>query len=305
MRARRPLTSVLIALLSAGALAAGPRFDALHGEATGRWVLGEMEVRDPDGESEGWIRLGHIPASPEAPFRGSVLYLEGFADSLANHDPLFTRLADAGYRVVAFDYLGQGGSTGSMNAMRMDRILALADRVWERRARREAGDHGKVFLGWSTGGLAAYQAGVERRVDAIVMLAPGVHVRTVVGRFGRVTLDTLTSRTWPDGADPHVDPIRPASPMRVPLFAADLLRTAYASQRWSLPADVPALALISGPLDRYVRARRTAETLRARSPHVEVREFPDALHELDNEVEEIAAPVRDALLEFLAGLPPR
>src|SRR6185312_33467 len=49
------------------------------------------------------------------PLKACVLYLEGLGDSIMNHRPLFSNLNQNGYRVIAFDYMGQGGSQGSMN----------------------------------------------------------------------------------------------------------------------------------------------------------------------------------------------
>ncbi len=51
--------------------------------------------------------------------KGCILYLQGLADSIQNHAPYFSRLNDAGYRIIYFDYLGQGGSEGSMNDTRI------------------------------------------------------------------------------------------------------------------------------------------------------------------------------------------
>ena len=42
---------------------------------------------------------------------GTILYLQGLGDSMMNHAPLFNHLNRNGYNIIAFDYMGQGGST--------------------------------------------------------------------------------------------------------------------------------------------------------------------------------------------------
>lgn len=77
------------------------------------WRLGYKTLK------VGWhqvdIRLGYLTANSAVPFKGNILYYQGLGDSILNHDPLFSVLTNAGYRVIAFDYMGQGGSDGSMN----------------------------------------------------------------------------------------------------------------------------------------------------------------------------------------------
>ena len=57
--------------------------------------------------------------SKTLPHKANVLYLEGLADSMFNHDKLINTLSRAGYQVIAFDYPGQGGSEGSMSQTRI------------------------------------------------------------------------------------------------------------------------------------------------------------------------------------------
>lgn len=56
------------------------------------------------------IRMGYYPE--QGVFKGNILYYEGLGDSMLNHAPLFEKLSQNGYRVIAFDYMGQGGSSG-------------------------------------------------------------------------------------------------------------------------------------------------------------------------------------------------
>jgi alpha-beta hydrolase superfamily lysophospholipase len=50
------------------------------------------------------VRAGMIRENPRVEFRGKVLYLKGFGDSMLNHDKLFRRLSDEGFCVISFDY---------------------------------------------------------------------------------------------------------------------------------------------------------------------------------------------------------
>lgn len=248
------------------------------------------------------VRAGYLPEATNVPFRGNILYFEGFADSMLNHDPLFSALAARGYRVVAFDYPGQGGSGGSMNATRLKQIPDMGNAAWQRFARLEDGKARKIILGWSTGGLAAYYAASEKRADAVILIAPGLHVHAVVGSWGRVTFDTLTSRPAGVPGDPHVDPIRPGSPMLVPLFAGDLLKSSISSRWWKVDASIPGLAILTGDLDRYVKAEPTLRDLKKNASHFTLLSIPESLHEVDNEADPIRTRCIAAITEFLAGL---
>lgn len=248
------------------------------------------------------IRAGYLPESDSVPFRGNILYFQGFADSMLNHAPLFGALTARGYRIVAFDYAGQGGSGGSMNATRLRQIPDIGDAAWQRFARLAPGAGRKIILGWSTGGLAAYYAASVKRADAVILIAPGLHVRAVVGSFGRVTFDTLTSRPAGGPDDPHVDPIRPGSPLLVPLFAADLVRSSFSSRSWTIDPSIPGLAILTGDRDYYVKAVPTARDLRRNAPHFTHVSLPESLHEVDNEVDEIRSACLAAITSFLDKL---
>src|SRR5690606_22010771 len=100
------------------------------------------------------IRTGYLEANSEVEFKGNILYYQGLADSMLNHDPLFQVLTNAGYRVVAFDYMGQGGSAGTMNNTTIENINEIGDKVIKELGRGNGKYH---IIGWSTGGLAAYR----------------------------------------------------------------------------------------------------------------------------------------------------
>jgi alpha-beta hydrolase superfamily lysophospholipase len=309
-----------LALLAAGltatqALAGAPRtadplgpvvrFQVLHPTATEQtpapWVLEQLPVELPTGRTT-TLRAGYLPANPDVAFRGNVLYLEGFSDSMMNHDTLFQEVTALGYRLVAFDYPGQGGSEGTMNWTRVKHIPDMAEAVMARLSRPD-GPSTRTWMGWSTGGLAAYQAAADGRVDRVVMLAPGIHIRPIVGEWGSVTPRTLTGHEAAGLPDPHVEAPRPTTPARFPLFAASILKNSIASQNVEVSPQVAGLVLLSGKGDRYVRGAATRRTLARNARHFDVRTFEDALHELHEEVDPIGAEVRGAVIEFLAASP--
>lgn len=265
------------------------------------------------------LRVGQYAESTE--FRGCVLYLEGLGDSILNHEPLFASLSRGGYRVISFDYFGQGGSSGSMNETRVEDALnpsteigTQARFVWG--LHPECASSKKRVVGWSTGGLAAYKLAVEKWADAVVLLAPGLYPNTFVGEaalnssllwkviswspfelYPIISLRSLTRDLNHSGA--HVDGVSPRNPMMVPGFAKNLIVTSmiYRSQT----TDVPGLALLSGDEDTYVD-RQKSEKMFKDLPHFIVHSYPGALHELDNELPEVRQNVQKRTLEFFNRL---
>jgi hypothetical protein len=112
------------------------------------------------------IRQGYIPESPDRACKGNILYLEGLSDSMQDHLPLFKMLSAAGYRVIAFDYMGQGGSRNgdaSADNIRIEDIPSLGEQVYQRFHNPRCGK--KIIMGWSLGGLAAYYWASDRMSD--------------------------------------------------------------------------------------------------------------------------------------------
>ncbi|WP_162306089.1 alpha/beta fold hydrolase [Oleisolibacter albus] len=70
-----------------------------------------------------WLRLGHGPA-PAGPARGSVLLLPGRCEAIEKYEELAQALAARGYRTVALDWRGQGGSA----RMAANRLCGHVDR---------------------------------------------------------------------------------------------------------------------------------------------------------------------------------
>ncbi len=254
------------------------------------------------------IRSGYLAENPDVPFRGNVIYYQGLGDSMLNHEPLFSKLTQAGFRVIAFDYMGQGGSSGSMNDTRIPQIGSLGDQIWAFHARDLARRPKKNIVGWSTGGLAAYvQAAEKSDVDNIVLIAPGIAPNINVGehdvlrfKFNQITLRSLTTQTYGSGEEnPHVDPIKPTSPLQVMDFSWNLLTTAKASRRSPMRREVNGFVLLSGDDDTYVNAGKTGAALAKSAPHFIVRQYPNTLHEIDNEAEPSRSNAHRDILDFL------
>jgi pimeloyl-ACP methyl ester carboxylesterase len=248
-----------------------------------------------------YVRSGYLEENPAVPFRGNVIYYEGLGDSMINHGPLFALLTEAGYRVIAFDYRGQGGSSGNMNETRIAGIAEMGNKFWTAYARDLEHFPQKTLIGWSTGGLAAYRQAIEDpSVNRIVLIAPGIVPRFFLGKLGFITQNTLTSATYENGEpNPHLDPIRPKTPLGLPLFDADLLQQAVILTGKTMPSRVSGLVLVTSKKDRFVNADATMRDLKKRAPQFEFQQFIDAHHELDNEAEPTGSMARESVLKFL------
>jgi alpha-beta hydrolase superfamily lysophospholipase len=254
------------------------------------------------------IRSGYLEENLSVPFKGNIIFYQGLADSMLNHAPLFGKLAGSGYRVIAFDYLGQGGSTGTMNDTRIKEIGDLGKVIWKLYARDLNPETKMTIMGWSTGGLAAYaQARRDEDVKTLILIAPGLVPGLLVGeqhplkgQIDLITVETLTSARYEEGAyNPHVDPVRPRSPLLIPAFAIDLQKTALCERLHSLPKRVQGLVLLSSEQDTYVNSNANYAVLKLRAPQLELQQYPGTLHELDNETEPTASKVHQDILDYL------
>jgi alpha-beta hydrolase superfamily lysophospholipase len=273
------------------------------------------------------LRAGYYRESADAQFQGCLLYLQGLADSLKNHAPYFAHLSRAGYRVIAFDYMGQGGSGGTMNHTRIVdplfpalQISSIADQVWNKYSSmrdeitgQDCRQSKRVVIGWSTGGLAAYELAHQGWAEAVILIAPGLYPKKLVGESADrpellltgdpvITERTLTSASYADGQNPHVDAIKPDSPSKVPLFATNLLASAKLSRHWKIRNSVKGLVFISGPLDSYIDRKATLLKIRDNARHFKVVAFSDALHEIDNERPEITSKMYEESTAFFESL---
>jgi pimeloyl-ACP methyl ester carboxylesterase len=124
---------------------------------------------------------------------GAVIFLQGIGDSLQNHMKLYSALSEKGYRVITFDYMGQGASTGHLNDMRVESIPVLAEQVYQRYTGKDRPACAKkIVIGWSTGGTAAHYWTADQvfkygnkpdntKIDAVVLLNPSLSLRALPG----------------------------------------------------------------------------------------------------------------------------
>jgi alpha-beta hydrolase superfamily lysophospholipase len=244
------------------------------------------------------IRAGYL--AHEGTFKGNVIFFQGLADSMLNHAPLFNKITKAGYRVIAFDYMGQGGSTGKMNKTRIEYIPWIGERVWNKFALNTNEFPLKTIIGWSTGGLAAYVSAIEHKADKVILIAPGIAPRKIVGEAYEITLESLTTDVYFDRqSNPHRDAIKPTSPLKVPAFSVDLILTSEKMKNKPVSNAVKGFVLLSGEDDTYVNAERTHRILEKSAPHFQVKAYAGALHEIDNERKEIRESAHRDILNFL------
>lgn len=248
------------------------------------------------------IRAGFFKANDQTPFKGNIIYLEGLGDSMLNHEPYFRSLSNDGYRVISFDYMGQGGSQGSMNDTRIysktdtKSISVLAKFVYQQ-FKRNDGDQEVRLIGWSTGGLASYMLAAEGWADQLVLIAPGLAPKLIVGDKLKITMETLTSAQYTDNKDPHVDMIKPNSPIKVPMFASNLIATSLISSKKTIASNIQGLVFTGGD-DRYVFHKRTRRLVNKNAPHFKITHYKQAQHEIHNEIKEISLDVYAKTLAF-------
>ena len=270
------------------------------------------------------FRTGLFIESAKVPFKGCVIYLQGLADSILNHRQLFSSLSENGFRVIAFDYMGQGGSSGTMNDTRIYEPLFpsleignQARFVWQalENFKSPSGQSceksKKMVIGWSTGGLAAYGLAHDKWADDVVLMAPGIHPKIFVGEAALapsfmlrgdqvITERTLTRNNFQGQTNPHFDPIKPTSPLKVPLFASNLLITSELSRFWEISTRVKGLVFLSGEEDTYVDQAETKVTLAKKAAHFTIVAYKGALHEIDNELPEVSNDLIQKTIQFLS-----
>lgn len=275
------------------------------------------------------LKLSAGIVEEKAPFKACIIYLEGLGDSIRNHEPYFNALTEAGYRILLFDYMGQGGSSGYMDNTRIVperpvkgnpqvfkhyetverpyEIPEQAEFIWNHNAAKCANSK-RFVIGWSTGGLAAYQMAFAKQADAVVLIAPGIHPKVLVGELSRdltqvfgsvISERTLTRNRFVGQLNPHLDPPVPSSPVQVPVFASKLLfLAAPAAQDYKIPKSVKGLVFLSGVEDSYVDRDATISTLKSNASHFTWVSYDGALHELDNELPEVTSDLYQRTIRF-------
>lgn len=274
------------------------------------------------------LRSGFMLESTNILFKACVMYLPGLGDSIMNHQPLFQHLSNNGYRVITFDYMGQGGSEGEMNSTRLaslippnyPKALEIGEQarfIWNYYSQdninqpQTCKNSKKIVMGWSTGGLATFKLANDKWAEQVILIAPGIFPKTFVGESAQnssiflssqdvITERTLTTQDYSRNIpNPHKDPIKPTSPIRVPLFAADLIFTSKLSHTWKISDSIPGLVFLSGDNDTYVDRIPTQELINKNNPHFEVITYEKALHEIDNETKEITNDMYSRIIYFL------
>lgn len=253
------------------------------------------------------IRAGYMEENKNVPFKGNILYFEGLADSMLNHKPLFDKLVANGFRVIAFDYMGQGGSTGSMNDTRIKDIPVLGQFVYRKYAREIETYKKPIIIGWSTGGLAAYLTALDNTAEKVVLIAPAIVPRIILGEqnfweleFDQITLNTLSSKRYKNNEyNPHVEGIRPKSPLDAKDFATDLILTSLSARFKKVESEVKGLVLLSGKSDSYVHSIKGSIHLSHNASNFKQVLYSNSLHEIDNEVSNIQEDAQKKIVNFL------
>ncbi len=279
-------------------------------------------------------RAGFLLEAKNSEFKGCLIYLQGLGDSIQNHYPLFNKLSKAGYRVLVFDYLGQGESEGSMAKTRINskgdpfpknddyEIGVQAKFIWERYSAnsdpiygRNCAQSKKRVIGWSTGGLAAYKLANEGWASEVALVAPGIVPNICVGEAGKssliqctaknlsldhiITLRTLTSNSYANTLNPHFESIKPSRFLEIKEFAINLVSTAYLQARfWKIHPIVKGIVFLSGEEDTYVNRDKTNSILKKNASHFKIIKYDGALHEIDNEIPQIANDMHEKTIQF-------
>lgn len=123
----------------------------------------------------------------------------------------------------------------------------------------------------------------------------------------RVTCDPgyQTRNRFEGLTNPHLDPIKPKSPARVPQFGGNLLGVASHSTKWQIDKSIRGIVFLSGAEDSYVERSLTLETLGENASHFEVKTYEGALHELDNELPEVTTDLYENSIKFLDSVTAR
>ena len=270
------------------------------------------------------LRAGYFPSKTDKP-KANVLYLEGLADSMFNHDKLVNTLSEAGYRIIAFDYPGQGGSEGSMNQTRITEpsLGWGSTRIWFKNDHKDKNSFKQFMDGLSehkqessrTPLLISHMADEvwkkiksdnkidsEEQINAVMGWSTGglaayymAHkkkegIEAVVliapGTNTKPVIKIETETLNGNNEFEHVDKIRPDSPLKIPGFTMNLLVSGHASQDWKVEHDVKGLVLLSDPQkDSYVDSEKVESTLRRNACHFEFVNYECAAHEIDNETD--------------------
>ena len=145
-----------------------------------------------------------------------------------------------------------------------------------------------AIVGWSTGGLAAYEIVNNLQepfeaLKAVVLIAPGTNPKAVF----KITPESLNGVGYIDeDGKPfsHPENASPSSPVQVPNFTLNLLNSGLHSQKWKADPRVKGLLLLSDPIeDKYVNSKGVCETFESQLGAFQIVMHKGSRHEIDNE----------------------
>lgn len=271
------------------------------------------------------LRAGLFPSKKEQT-KANILYLEGLADSMFNHDLLINTLSESGYRVIAFDYPGQGGSEGNMDQTRITTGESSWKSIQGFFENHKQTTHFNEFME----GLKQHkpnssntvliqdmanevwkkikdvnEINPEELIDIVIGWSTGglaayemaytkkAGIRGVIllapGTNTRPVIHIKTETLNGNDNFKHLDGIRPDSPLKIPGFSLNLLDAGRSSQKWEVKGHVKGLVLLSDPkVDQYVDSEKVESTLRRNTDadNFEFVKYSGAAHEIDNEKDE-------------------
>ncbi len=255
--------------------------------------------------------------------RSTLLVAHGFAEHVGRYRQFATELADTGFDVYLYDFLGHGelAASGDAKHFGMVNVANLIAQSMEAKQQvlREARTDQIALFGHSLGGLVSLATAIldPTRIQSVAVtgpaLRPNPQVSGLVKRLGgwgaRFFPATGTVQVDPrdltnDSAEVLAyidDPVVFRS--RVPLLTASsmLVQGAYALKNAQL-CTVPTL-ILHGSEDKVCQLSGSQEFVRsiqaskANYP-VELREIPQAKHDLLHEVTSIRSEVTSQLVQW-------
>lgn len=270
-------------------------------------------------------RVGLFLQNPEIKPKACVLYLEGLSDSFFNHQNLFSDLNRAGYRVLSFDYLGQGGSEGELSQMRVDsrlnqpfmtgqefEISEQAKWVWSH-FQGACRNSPKLVIGTNVGGLSAFKLAKEKWADAVILLSPSLSPTYCIHEVSDRLVDRCNSdevlplevplASREPGSVPELafEPPRPATLDEAKGFVINLVSTAYLrAPRWRVSKNgTSGLVFLPGVDDPELDREEARRILIHNAPDFTLISFEEARGNLDQERPEISTRLRRRLIKFL------
>ena len=299
--------------LTTSSIILAPLFLSNIGQATS-WEVGYQPY-----QNKGFFRTASLEA--EGPLQGQILYLPGFADRFENHNYLWQRFREAGYRVITLDYPSHGDSVETIEPLNQFKISDL------RNMAALALDAYKIDLlpthivAWSTGAVVAlnglkpikgdYEFSSAKahflghEISSLVQIAPAVAPKPLVGELGVVTEQSLSSLDNP----PYLGEPSPNSHLKHPLFALDLILQSGKTWLQKLPDSFPMLTFTAGKrLDKYVFTEKVHSWVKQKQKTMEnlsLMYCPKSKHDLTNEPDGVRELIISTTFQFLEGESPK